>query len=111
METIGHTVRFATGSATLELEQRETSPDGKIPHPEGYLIVFYSGRIEETFASLLRRGVPVKGGIASSEIGRTIRFHDPAGHRICVYQPSAECLEWGSGARVMEIAAGSLARQ
>jgi catechol 2,3-dioxygenase-like lactoylglutathione lyase family enzyme len=111
VEAIGGTARFATGSAMLELEQRETSPDGKIPRPEGYLIVFYSDRIEETFASLVRRGVPFKGGIAISEIGRTIRFQDPAGHRICVYQPSAECLEWGSGAKVLEIAAGSLARQ
>ena len=111
VEATGRTACFATGSAMLELEQGESSPDGKVRRAEGYLIVFYSGRIEESFASLVRRGVPFKGGIANSEIGRTIRFQDPAGHHICVYQPSPECLQWGSGAKVLEIAASSLARQ
>jgi len=97
-------VRFATGSAILTLVERHCAHDGRKVRAEGYLIVFYTSNIEETFKDLVRLGVPFKGGIASSEIGRTIRFNDPSGHRLCVYEPSPECLEWGSGSKVLEIA-------
>jgi catechol 2,3-dioxygenase-like lactoylglutathione lyase family enzyme len=106
-----HTARFATGSAVLAIEERQTAPDGKRPRAEGYLMVFYTSSIEETFKELAQRGVPFKGGIATSEIGRTIRFQDNSGHRFCAYEPSMECLGWGSGTKVLEIAGLSKVRE
>jgi catechol 2,3-dioxygenase-like lactoylglutathione lyase family enzyme len=103
--------RFATGSATLTLVEGQYAPDARKVRAEGYLIVFYTSDIEETFSELVRLGAPFKGGIASSEIGRTIRFYDPSGHRFCVYEPSPGCLEWGSGAKVLEIAGFDVTHQ
>jgi hypothetical protein len=54
--------------------------------------------------ALVERGLAFQGSrIAHSEIGATARFEDPSGHRICIYEPSKECLSWSSGAKVMEI--------
>jgi hypothetical protein len=42
--------------------------------------------------------------VGFSEIGGTIRFDDPSGHRLCLYVPSRESLTWGSGPKVLELA-------
>ena len=98
------TARFATGSVTLALEEKSTAPDGRHARYDSYLIVFYTPQIEAARMALVERGLAFQGSrIAHSEIGATARFEDPSGHRICIYEPSKECLSWSSGAKVMEI--------
>ncbi len=104
LEQAGKTARFATGGVTLALEEKSTAPDGRHARYDTYLIVFYTPQIEAARAALMQRGLVFKGThIAHSEIGATARFEDPSGHRICIYEPSEVCLNWGSGRKVMEI--------
>ena len=100
--------RFRAGRVALSVTQARVAPDGRLPRKNTYLIVFYTNPIHEAFASLLRRGVPFKTPRpAESEIGYTARFEDPSGHTFCLYEPSAESLTWGSGAKVLELSAGA----
>ena len=97
---------FATATCDLVLEESATAVDGRPPRRHNFLVVFHTADVEETMAGLEARGVAFKGSrVGYSEIGGTIRFEDPAGHWLCLYQPSAECLEWGSGPKVRELAA------
>jgi hypothetical protein len=104
LEREDKTARFGTGTVTLALEEKSTAPDGRRARYDSYLIVFYTPQIEAARAALLERGLVFQGSrIAHSEIGATARFEDPSGHRICIYEPSKECLSWSSGPKVMEI--------
>jgi catechol 2,3-dioxygenase-like lactoylglutathione lyase family enzyme len=104
LEQNDKTARFATGGVTLALEEKNTAPDGRRVRYDSYLIVFYTPQIEAARAALVERGLEFQGSrIAHSEIGATARFEDPSGHRICIYEPSAECLSWSSGLKVIEI--------
>ena len=97
----------ATGSVDLEFEERALTVDGRHPRTSTSLVVFHTPDVEATTRALVSRGVVFRSQHAgTSEIGATIRFDDPSGHRLCLYQPSEECLTWGSGPKVMEIAAG-----
>jgi predicted enzyme related to lactoylglutathione lyase len=96
--------RFATASVPMRLVRGEASPDGARPRRNSYLIVFHAAEIEAARRSLVERGLQFKGPrVGFSEIGGTIRFDDPSGHRFCLYVPSKESLTWGSGPKVMEI--------
>jgi hypothetical protein len=71
----------------------------------GYLIVFYAPDIVATQEQLVARGARFKRPRPGySEIGDSSRFDDPEGNHLCLYQPSQECLTWGSGPKVMELA-------
>ena len=48
--------------------------------------------------------------VAYSKIGGTTRFEDPSGHRFCLYEPSDDSLTWGSGQKVLAVAARAAAR-
>lgn len=97
--------RFATGTVPLHLDLAPAAPDGRRPRHESYLLVFLAGDIQATRAALADRGLAFKAPrVGYSEIGGTIRFDDPAGHRYCLYTPSEESLTWGSGSKVLEIA-------
>jgi predicted enzyme related to lactoylglutathione lyase len=99
--------RFATGTVRLALEHDKVAADGRHPRRNTYLLVFHTNDIDRTRAALMRRGLTFKNRcVGFSEIGGTIRFEDPSGHRFCLYEPSAESLTWGSGQKVMEIVAG-----
>jgi predicted enzyme related to lactoylglutathione lyase len=105
LECTDEDARFATGSVAIRLVRGETAPDGERPRRNSYLIVFHAAEIEATRRSLVERGLQFKGPrVGFSEIGGTIRFDDPSGHRFCLYVPSKESLVWGSGPKVMEIA-------
>jgi len=112
LERTDHDALFATGSVPLRLVRGEAGPDGGKPRHHSYLLVFHAAEIEATREALLERGVEFKQPrVGFSEIGGTLRFDDPAGHRLCLYLPSAESLTWGSGPKVIEIARGqALAR-
>ena len=98
---------LATGSIDLELEERKTAVDGRRPRTATSLIVFHTTDIEGTTYALVERGVAFRSHHAGfSEIGGTIRFDDPTGNRLCLYQPSDESLTWGSGPKVLQIVAG-----
>jgi len=86
--------------------------DGRTPRTATSLIVFYTRDIGETTQTLSERGIQFRSQHAGfSEIGGTIRFDDPSENRLCLYQPSAESLTWGSGPKILELAAGgALAR-
>jgi catechol 2,3-dioxygenase-like lactoylglutathione lyase family enzyme len=100
----GRTARFATNSVTLVLEEKATAPDGRPLRYDTYLLVFYTEQIDAARDALIDRGLAFKGSrVAQSEIGATARFEDPSGHRICIYEPSKECLGWSSGPKVVEI--------
>jgi predicted enzyme related to lactoylglutathione lyase len=98
--------RFATGSAPLLLEQRTRAVDGRRLDRRTVLIVFHTAGIEEVREDLVGRGVVFDNRrVAYSKIGGTTRFTDPSGHRFCLYEPSLESLTWGSGPKVIEVAA------
>ena len=103
-----NTARFATGSVDLVLDQRAVAVDGGRLRLQTSLIVFYTATLEETHAELSERGLQLGNAHpAYSDIGGTSRFDDPTGNRLCLYEPSEESLGWGSGPKVLEIAAGS----
>jgi catechol 2,3-dioxygenase-like lactoylglutathione lyase family enzyme len=96
---------FATATCDLVLEETAAAIDGRPPRRHNFLVVFHSAAVEDLKDELEARGVPFKGSrVGYSEIGGTIRFEDPAGHWLCLYQPSEECLRWGSGPKVCELA-------
>jgi catechol 2,3-dioxygenase-like lactoylglutathione lyase family enzyme len=98
--------RFATGTVTLALERGELAPDGKNLAYNTYLIVFYCPHIEEMYSIMLKRGLEFKSNrVDYNEVGGTVRFDDPSGHRFCLYVPSEVSLKWESGPKVTEIAA------
>lgn len=72
----------------------------------GHLLVFYTPRVEAKRDELVAVGA-APGPVGASDIGVTCRFRDPDGHALCLYRPSPECLGWGSGSKVVEIAAGA----
>jgi catechol 2,3-dioxygenase-like lactoylglutathione lyase family enzyme len=98
---------FATGRVRLALEHGQVAVDGGRLRRNTYLLVFHTSDINRMCATLIQRGLTFKNRrVGFSEIGGTIRFEDPSGHRFCLYEPSAESLSWGSGGKVMEIVAG-----
>lgn len=115
LELLGRTERaatFATGNLPLVLEAGRSAPDGRRPLYNTYLIVFYCDELEETVSVMSGRGLEFKSRrVDYNDVGGTVRFDDPDGHRFCLYKPSEESLTWESGPKVMEIAAGhALAR-
>jgi catechol 2,3-dioxygenase-like lactoylglutathione lyase family enzyme len=96
--------RFAAGELDLVIYCGAMAADGRLPYLKSYLPVFYTPDIAKTQRELIARGVffrcPRPG---FSEIGGTSRFKDPSGHTLCLYQPSDECLTWGSGPKVIEL--------
>lgn len=111
LELVARTERsatFATGSVRLVLDRATDAADGRRPRTSTYLVVFHTPDVRAAQEELSRRGVTFRSGKAGySEIGGTVRFDDPSGHRLCLYEPSAESLTWGSGPKVIEIARGS----
>lgn len=98
--------RFATGTVALALERGEVAPDGGEVAYSTYLIVFYCRDIEEMYSIMLKRGLEFKSNrVDYNEVGGTVRFDDPSGHRFCLYVPSEVSLTWESGPKVSEIAA------
>lgn len=106
LERATGSARFATGSAPLVLEQRTQAVDGRRLDRRSVLIVFHAAGIEGMREALLERGLEFDNRrVAYSKIGGTTRFTDPSGHRFCLYEPSPESLTWGSGPKVIEVAA------
>jgi predicted enzyme related to lactoylglutathione lyase len=98
------TTRFAAGDVDLVLQGRTPANDRQRRH-DTYLIVFYTADIVDTQRQLIARGAPFQRQRPGySEIGGSSRFADPSGNHLCLYQPSEECLAWGSGPKVMELA-------
>lgn len=96
--------RFAAGELDLVLQQGTTAADGRQPFLKSYLPVFYTPDIVATQRELIARGVFFRHAMPGfSEIGGSSRFEDPSGHTLCLYQPSEECLTWGSGPKVIEL--------
>lgn len=99
-----HSVRYAAGGVDLVLEARTRAREQQ-QRRDTYLIVFYTPDIAAAQQQLAARGAPFKRPRPGfSEIGGSSRFADPAGNHLCLYQPSLECLGWGSGPKVMEVA-------
>jgi catechol 2,3-dioxygenase-like lactoylglutathione lyase family enzyme len=99
--------RFATGTVPIILEHQPLAADGRRIRYDTYLLVFYTADINHMRASLGAAGLTFTGrSIGSKDIGHTIRFADPSGHRFCLYEPSEEVLTWSSGQKVREILAG-----
>jgi predicted enzyme related to lactoylglutathione lyase len=96
--------RFAAGELDLVLHRGTTAADGRRPYLKSYLPVFYTPDIVATQRELIARGVFFRRSQPGfSEIGGSSRFQDPAGHTLCLYQPSEECLTWGSGPKLIEL--------
>ena len=103
LEKDAATSRFAAGRVDLILEERTSRSDRQRRH-DTYLLVFYTADIVAAQRGLASRGAPFKRPTPGySEIGGSSRFDDPAGNHLCLYQPSDECLTWGSGSKVREI--------
>jgi predicted enzyme related to lactoylglutathione lyase len=102
----GDQARFAAGQVELVLEQSGLAADGRRSRTDTYLLVFHTDDIAAAAAELAARGVVFLGRrIGAGEVGRTVRFLDPSGHRFCLYEPSAESLNWPSGPTVRDILA------
>ena len=106
----GGSAYFNTGSVQLVLQQAGRAADGRRLRRQVALLVFYVPRIEEAHDALAARGLELGNKRpAYSEIGGTSRFDDPSGNRFCLYEPSDESLGWGSGSKVLQVAAGRAA--
>jgi catechol 2,3-dioxygenase-like lactoylglutathione lyase family enzyme len=98
------TPAFATGSVPIVLEPAPST--GPVRH-DTYLLVFHTPDIDRSTAELAASGLTFTGrSVGSKDIGRTIRFADPSGHRFCLYEPSDEALTYGSGATLRKMLAG-----
>jgi catechol 2,3-dioxygenase-like lactoylglutathione lyase family enzyme len=98
-------LRFTTGTVALRIELSRTAMDGRRLRRDTYLPVFQTLDIHRSFEVLQARGTTFKVDRPGfSQIGGTARFADPDGQTFCLYQPSAESLTWGSGAKVRAIA-------
>ncbi|MEV6812643.1 VOC family protein [Micromonospora sp. NPDC051296] len=97
--------RFATGTVDLTLELCPDTPDGRKARFNGYLVVFHVPEVRAAAAALAERGLAFRGPVGFSDIGGTVRFNDPTGHVLCLYEPSAESLTWGSADKVRELTA------
>jgi catechol 2,3-dioxygenase-like lactoylglutathione lyase family enzyme len=97
-------VRFATGTTDLVLDERPAAPDGKPVRHNACLAVFHTPDVLAAHRTLADSGLVFTQGPGFSDIGGTARFLDPSGHTFCLYEPSAESLGWGSGAKVTELA-------
>lgn len=96
--------RFGTGSVPLALVPGDRAIDGRRPQRRTVLIVFHAPDVDALVATMRARGLVFANRRAYfTDIGGSIRFEDPSGHRICLYQPSAECLTWGSGPKVLDL--------
>lgn len=104
LEYSNDAARFAAGGVDLVLHRGTAAPDGRRPQQWAYLPVFYTPDIVATQRGLIARGVFFRHEQPGfSEIGGSSRFEDPSGHTLCLYQPSEECLTWGSGPKVIEL--------
>ncbi|UQU67719.1 VOC family protein [Couchioplanes caeruleus] len=65
-------------------------------------VVFLTEDLEATRAALESRGVTFERR-RSYEVGLVTDFYDPNGHRLMLYQPSAESLTWPSAPKVREV--------
>jgi lactoylglutathione lyase len=102
---------FATGTVPIALRPGGSAEDGRRIRYDTYLLVFHTDDIDGARAELAARGVAFTGrAIGSKEIGRTIHFADPSGHRFCLYEPSEEVLTWPSGPTVRRILSGQSTR-
>ncbi|HKS99831.1 MAG TPA: VOC family protein [Rugosimonospora sp.] len=102
---------FATGTVPIVLRPGGTAEDGRRIRYDTYLLVFHTDDVDRTRTELTARGLVFTGrAVGSKEIGRTIRFTDPSGHRFCLYEPSEEVLTWPSGPTVRRILSGQLTR-
>jgi catechol 2,3-dioxygenase-like lactoylglutathione lyase family enzyme len=101
------TAHLATGSVPLALEEdHRRTEDGRARY-DGHLLAFHTPDIRATRTLLAERGVRFTGRqIRRQDIGDTIRFTDPSGHGLCLYQPSEEVLGWPSGVKVKQILTG-----
>ncbi|MBG0566099.1 VOC family protein [Actinoplanes aureus] len=98
---------FVTGSVPIVLEAAPPVTNGCRVRHDTYLLVFHTPDIDRSTAELADAGLTFSGrGVGSKEIGRTIHFTDPGGHRFCLYQPSELALGYDSGATLREILAG-----
>ncbi len=96
------TATVRTAGVPLVLEQ---GPSGR---HDTCLLVFHTGDIRKLRDELAGRGLRYSGrDVGSKKIGWTIRFTDPSGHRLCLYEPSEAALRWDSGRAVRAILAGS----
>lgn len=104
VEATASGARFASGSAPLVLVPSDRAADGRTPQRRTVLIVFYAPDVDALAVDLRQRGLELANRRAYfTDIGGSIRFEDPSGHRICLYEPSAESLSWGSGPKVLDV--------
>jgi predicted enzyme related to lactoylglutathione lyase len=98
---------FSAGDLKLVLHVK---PKVRIEPRRGFLMVFSTPDIQETHGALQKSGLQFRAPVRFSEIGGSVRFIDPSGHVYCLYQPSEECLGWGSGETLMRIISGQKTR-
>lgn len=99
----GRGITFTPGTLKLTLQNEEPELLPPRTRDNTYFIVFHVHDIRDAYEQLGRRGVRFQSRPGFSEIGGTVRFQDPSGHTLLLYEPSRECLEWDSGAKVKEI--------
>lgn len=104
LDVTPHSACFSTGSVPLVLVPDSRAADGRRPQRRTVLIVFHTPDVDELVTDMRQRGLVFANRRAYfTDIGGSIRFEDPSGHRICLYQPSAESLSWGSGPKVLDV--------
>lgn len=103
----GDQARFTAGAVTLVLDRLPAPIAGQRARRDTYLLVFYTRDIRETCAALSDRGLVFRGRkVGSRDFGSTIHFDDPAGHRFCLYEPSAQALATETGRKLRQVVAG-----
>lgn len=103
LEETAESATYATGNLKLVLRDWRADADRPPDRREGCLVVFHTDDITETYNALSERGVEFQGKVGYSDIGGAVRFADPSGNVLCLYEPSPESLSWRSGPKVREI--------
>ena len=72
-------------------------------HTNGIAPVFLVAGIADVVERLARHGIHFPDGVVRSQIGSVARFEATTGHRFYLYEPSAEAMQWPSGAKLKAI--------
>lgn len=77
-------------------------------HAKRLAMAFHVHDIEAVVDALRQRGIEFSSGLTQAEIGTIAHFEDPTGYVFYLYEPSAEALQWPSGAKIQHILAAEL---
>ncbi|HEX6747349.1 MAG TPA: VOC family protein [Longimicrobium sp.] len=97
-----HSAAYATGPARLRLRAADDEAVTLADADPSADLTFLVSDLDGVRNALAARGVAFADTMRYV-IGATTGFHDPDGHRISLYEPSATAMTWPSGEKIKEL--------